>query len=296
MFVDDMSGKTVNILAPSDNYETVTLTNTFLWDPVDDADGYRLQIAEPSFANMTKRLLDTLVENNSFQYTLDYGTYEWRVRPENSASQGDYVVRTITIKIDSLQDLAEQVVVLTFPTNNEPLNTMSITFTWDTITYADDYRFELATPDFSGTVLVSGEVLTNNSYSYTFTDEGTYQWRVKAQNELTNSEYTTYTFLIDTTAPAMPVISSPADEASLMDSTVTMSWTRPADTGSSLFDSLFIYVDSLEVNTIKAVKTTSTGYTMDFYRDSTYYWKVRTFDAAGNSGTYTSLYEFTVKP
>ena len=88
--VADISNESITILAPKDS---VILTNTdvqFNWDKVEEADGYHLQLATPNFENATQILIDSVMVIDStfvgtkFVKTLDYSTYEWRIKAFNS--------------------------------------------------------------------------------------------------------------------------------------------------------------------------------------------------------------------
>jgi len=176
----DLSDKQVVLLSPSDNYQTSTLTQTFWWEYTEGALGYELQIVSPSFANTTQLILNISTDSTRFDYTLNPGSYEWRVRAYNGSSTTAYT--TYSIKIDSTGSVSSQVLVLISPVDNIITNQMSHTFKWDTLYNADDYRFEIASPDFNGTV-VKTEISTGDSATYTFTSEGQYEWRVRGAEQ-----------------------------------------------------------------------------------------------------------------
>jgi len=96
--VEDISDKTVTILAPTNN-TTLTITEVnFSWDMLDDAEQYKLQIATPTFEEATQILLDTIITTTNFNKTLDVGNYEWRIRAENSEYQTSYTTQSFTIE------------------------------------------------------------------------------------------------------------------------------------------------------------------------------------------------------
>lgn len=95
--VEDISDRTVTILAPT-NHAELTITNpTFSWNSVDDADKYKLQIATPSFSEALQIVEDTTLTTLSFTKILEAGDYEWRVRAENSDYETDYTTQQLTI-------------------------------------------------------------------------------------------------------------------------------------------------------------------------------------------------------
>ena len=97
VFEKDISEKEVELIAPADSVETTHATLTFVWEERDGATGYRLVVVSPSFDRIELYVLDTLVEGNQYTYTLEPGRYEWGVRPENTAYEGIYRWRVLTV-------------------------------------------------------------------------------------------------------------------------------------------------------------------------------------------------------
>ena len=97
VFEKDISEKEVELIAPADSVETTHATLTFVWEERDGATGDRLVVVSPSFDRIELYVLDTLVEGNQYTYTLEPGRYEWGVRPENSAYEGIYRWRVLTV-------------------------------------------------------------------------------------------------------------------------------------------------------------------------------------------------------
>ncbi len=95
--VEDISDRTVTILAPTNHAELTGTNPTFSWNSVEDADKYKLQIATPSFSEALQIVEDTTVTTLSFTKILEAGDYEWRVRAENSDYQTNYTTHQLTI-------------------------------------------------------------------------------------------------------------------------------------------------------------------------------------------------------
>ena len=96
--VEDISNKTVIVLAPSDT-STLNITDiNFSWDSVEDAEHYKLQIASPNFESANQIVLDTTITATSFNQTLELGNYEWRIRAENSGFETNYTTQSFTIE------------------------------------------------------------------------------------------------------------------------------------------------------------------------------------------------------
>ncbi len=96
--VEDISERTVTVLAPTDE-SILTITDVnFSWSEVEDSEKYRLQIATPDFETATQIVLDTTIVFTNFTKTLDLGNYEWRIRAENSDYQTAYTTQRFSIE------------------------------------------------------------------------------------------------------------------------------------------------------------------------------------------------------
>lgn len=295
IFEKNMEKETVQLLVPANGEVSYQLTNTFIWEEVDKVEYYNIEIVSPSFDSLSSIILDSNVTSVYFVYTLSPGEYQWRVRAENSSSVSPYTTYSLTIGNDTLEDLSSKNVLILSPSNGLVTNQLSFSFSWYTTPYADDYRLEIATPDFNGTPLISPVITSETSYSYSFSEEGNYQWRVRAQNQLSNSLYTTYSLTIDTTSPHVPTLVTPAANVTLTDSVVTLYWDRGITSGSALYDSVYIYDDTLVYLPVKAVKTQNTSGTHTLNTSEDYFWRVRSFDAAGNKSNYSATRKFSVQ-
>lgn len=97
LFVENISDKSVQILAPSSDTILSEGTINFSWNEVVDAEEYTFQIATPTFDNATQIITDTILISSSFDKELQVGEYEWRVKAKNSQYQTEYSVANFTI-------------------------------------------------------------------------------------------------------------------------------------------------------------------------------------------------------
>ncbi len=81
--VEDISDKTVHILAPTNASVLSIETITFSWETIEEAEIYYIQVATPTFENATQILVDSSLTKTSLIKTLPANSYEWRVRAEN---------------------------------------------------------------------------------------------------------------------------------------------------------------------------------------------------------------------
>jgi predicted secreted protein len=284
----DISSKSVNVNTPANGYQSSSSTITFWWNEVESAFGYKLQVVKPGFASIQTLVLDTSVESDKFTYSFQPGSYEWRIKAVNGSSETEFT--TLAFSIDSTLDLSNQVMSLIAPVNSIMSNSSLQHFQWYTIASAEDYRFEILSS--SGSVIYSNASYPLDSISYTFTTDGNYKWRVRAQNSNSVSAYSEYNLSIDRIAPMASSPSSPAD-ASNVSNPVALSWLSDA---SAIADSLFVNVDSLYTgaNFYKGYLTATT-YTITGTVGQKYFWRLRSKDAAGNWSGYSSSLKFKVQ-
>ncbi|WP_231372829.1 thrombospondin type 3 repeat-containing protein [Aureivirga sp. CE67] len=98
-------------------------------------------------------------------------------------------------------DVNDDIVVTLISPANEGGSSSTTLFTWETVEYADNYVFELAT-DADFTTIVETTTVAATNYTAEDLEQGiTYYWRVKAINECSETEYSTvFTFeVVETT-------------------------------------------------------------------------------------------------
>lgn len=96
--VPDISEQVVTILAPAENSVLMNTNVNFTWNAVEDAENYKLQIAMPSFEASTQIVLDTTISVTNFNKTLETGTYQWRVKAQNSGFETAYTTQSFSIE------------------------------------------------------------------------------------------------------------------------------------------------------------------------------------------------------
>lgn len=293
IFERNLEKDSVTLLSPPDNHQTTVLAHNFKWEEVKGADDYNLQIAVPSFSNLVSFVLDTNITETEFQFVLSTGSYEWQVRAQNNSSMTDYT--TFILTIDSTPDLTNQPMVLISPSDIYATSDTSITFSWYPLSIADYYQFEIYTPDINGTWYIPPAQITDDSVTYTL-GEGFYEWRVRAENDISVSDFSaSRTLIIDLTDPSTPTLQSPSNNDTLTSFPVAFSWGRGATGGSVIKDSLLIYSDTANWAVSKQYYTSDTTQTVDTLGANTYYWHVKSIDAAGNKSNYSTLRKFYVQ-
>jgi uncharacterized protein YegP (UPF0339 family) len=284
LFVDDISDKEVNLIAPTNDAVLFSTGVSFSWDKVENAEKYRLQIAKPNFTSPIQIVVDTLVTKNSFTRQLNIGKYQWRIKAVNSGYETKY--KTQTLEILNNDDFENNTVVLVSPNNNLITKTVAQKLSWQSIIGAIEYQVQIT--DSNNQVIKDGNTSSLN-FDYTFTD-GDYNWKVRASNGSKQTLYTSRAILVDTKAPNTPVLTSPANASTTTNTEINFQFSRTPITGSVEKDSIYVFKDNALTNLqfkdqVKSpyTKTLTTG---------TYYWYAKSFDQAGNTSARSSVFSF----
>lgn len=83
------------------------------------------------------------------------------------------------------------------PSYGATLTSNNVTFWWEYLDNADEYRVQIVQPNFENTItLVLDTLVSENQLNYTL-NTGIYEWRVRGENSAYNSKYATRSFTID---------------------------------------------------------------------------------------------------
>lgn len=302
IFEEDLTDKVVDLIIPTNNDTSYTNNVHFKWNEMEGATAYRLQIVEPSFANINTFILDSAIVAAEFFYPLSPGNYQFQIRGENSAYESEYV-GPYSLYVDSVSDLSSQVVPLISPLDLIYSNADNFTFSWQNVYAAETYEFGLR----SGAAFVSGTVLYNainiygTSYSIPtgfFPTEGAYSWGIKAHNQNSSSGFSDRTIFIDLTLPNNPLAVSPAHGAILAD-TVVLKWNSGADPGtvnSPISAHVEIGSDTLFTTILQTYDVNVDSVQHIFTSPNDYWWRVYLFDEAGNISDFYSEHRKIIIP
>lgn len=289
---DEVPQKELTINSPEDNLVTINNSVLFWWNHVEEADNYHLQIVEGSFSNVSSFVLDTLTTDNRYTYVFSPGTYQWRVRAENSISQSNYITRSI--QIDTTSDLSQITVAILFPKDNTVMGAGTFTYRWSNVLFADSFLLKIKELGGGGNTLRE-LVLTDNEYQLDTSYSGEYEWSVLALNSTSTSQANNSIFEVDITAPLKPTNMAPKDGQNVTNR-FNLSWDSGFDRNPGS-DTVYIYEDVSLVNFVDkhAVSGQSVQKTFsDSLGLDTYYWRVRSVDSLGNIGSYSNLESFTI--
>lgn len=274
----------VIIQAPADNVVLSNYNVTFLWENIDHALQYHLQIVQPTFNSINTILTDTLVSSNKFETILSEGEYQWRIRAENGSSETQYIVHSFSI--DTNKDISNVTMIVTTPTDNFITNNNIVLFQWLEVPYTETYLYTIT--DTNNNVLRTLST-TQNKITDTLS-EGVYYWKIVGKSSSVSTKPSVPRKIeIDQTPPNTPTLSSPSNN-SIIQNPVTFNWS------STMIprDSIIIATDSLFNNiSYRAEVRDSTTITVPL-TPNTYFWRVRSFDIANNLSQYSLSSKFTV--
>jgi hypothetical protein len=289
-----ISKSQIKLEAPADKDTSGSYTINFWWDQVDHALSYHLEIATRTFANPGNLILDTVVSKTRFAFNLSPGNYQWRVIAENGSSQTAYTTpRSLTIVPASLK---QQSVLLSSPANNFLTNQATVVFQWGSIYGATQYNFQIDTNNFTNpATVVSNTVIPGQQINFTFPKAQVYQWRVQAQNDTAQAQWSAVnTVTFNNTPPAQVILTSPTNGQTLSQP-VSLQWkavTNALKYKLYVFksDSTTLYSSSFPL----AVNGTSYSFSQGASGDKIY-WSVSAIDAEGNVGKASLLGNFVLQ-
>lgn len=286
LFVDDISDKEITLITPANNSVLFSTGVSFSWDKIKNADKYHLQIAKPNFTSPVQIVLDTLITATTFTQQLNIGKYEWRVQAVNSAYETAY--KTWSFEILNNDDFQDNTVVLLTPNNNLITKIVAQKLSWQSIIGASEYQLQIYD---SNNAIIKEESTSSTSIDYTFPD-GSFSWKVRASNGSKETLYTTRSILVDTKAPNTAVLSSPLNASSTTATDINFQFSRTAISGSTETDSIYVYNESALTN-LNFKDKASSPYNKTLTK-GTYYWYVKSFDEAGNTGEKSTVFSFTI--
>jgi hypothetical protein len=279
----DITKSQVSINSPEDGAQSVVYNQLFWWNLLDGATQYSIQIATPSFDAVQSIVSDTIIKGDKFYKTLAPGKYQWRIRAENGAYKSNYQTYSLTMNQSALN---LQTVQLSAPANNVYQKTNLFNFAWVAVPGATKYIIQIDTVSMNFTSPLKLDSTSNTTYSYTFSGQGDYKWRVMAKDNSSNQTnwsdiyYTGYS----TTAPAVPIPASPANLSTVTPSTVTFSWN--AVTRAKTY-TLYLYRNNADtaVASTESYSVNSPSKSVSFTgvnSGAIIYWRVSASDIAGN--------------
>jgi hypothetical protein len=177
-------------------------------------------------------------------------------------------------------------VSLSLPTSESTLDTNAPTLVWNSDTNADSYKVQLSIDSFSTTLIDSSltdTTLTTPNLAF----NSTYQWRVKAVNSVSESDWSdVWTFKTRVGDVSTVNLLLPSNGSVLDYLAPIFTWQR--DQNASSYD-LHVSNDNFASTLISETLSDTTFQSTDLENGKTYQWRVRSKNAYGESDwkTYT---------
>lgn len=274
----DISNESITVISPVDNHTDSLQSKSFNWEDLEGSNKYQLQIVSPRFDSIIVNVLDSEMTETTFTKTLTPGKYQWRVRGVNDDFKSLWT--THSLEVTSTAFLNGQTVTWISPSNGTATNDMEVNLSWNQLVSTDSYLIQIYD---SNQALVDYYNATTESYTFSFTKEGSYTISLQAINDISASLKSTISIEIDTTSPGIATLDYPNwDTVKVFPS--TFSWILPADGGSAITEQILVGTDSLLSNVVlDTTITTSSSIQLDTIKGiNTMYWKINRVDAAGN--------------
>lgn len=268
------------ITNPLNNAVGVPLSGNLTWNATDNTLSYDYTLS--ANADFSSPILNGNTTGTSVAYSgLSNGTtYYFRVRGKNAVGDGNYSTASWHTILPT--------VTLSSPSNNSKAQPLTVNFSWNSVTGATSYDFQLSlVPDFSTTVTNINVSTTSTSVTGLshFTN---YYWRVRARNGANYGNYSsTFTFQ---TKLAAPVVTNPLNNATGVPIDGTITWN--ATTGATFYSLQVADNPSFTSPIINQtnISATSLAYTnLNYYTN--YYLRVKAHNPDGESD-YTSTITF----
>jgi hypothetical protein len=269
----DLSDKWVYGITPPDFSVSQLQTQTFKWEKVEGAESYNLQIYKTSidYGTITEFIADTNVRATEYVYALKPGFYKWYIYAQNGGGKSGLSI--FRFQIDSTGDVSTQKVILLYPPDKKVSDSLEQTFRWAPLTTATAYNIQIFTA--TGNTALYSKNVTSTSETYTFTNPGTYKWRVFAMNGTLVSPYTEYTLTIDTAITPIPVIVSPKNDTTLKTQPVALKWNAVKDATEYSFQiTKDIHLPETQMDSVAKTTYNYCNYYSSVL-NTKYYWRVK---------------------
>lgn len=184
----DLSTQQLQLEVPVDNAISTQSTITFRWKSLPFASNYELQIFDSQGLLLNNLPSVDQLTNTQHQISLSPDVYDWRVRAVNDFSKSQFSeMRQLTINPD--EDISNETVNLVHPLAGEIIPKLdNIEFRWEILENADFYTLEIVSPSFSSpSLIIPPKEELNITSIVSLPTQGTYQWRVTAHNENSNT-------------------------------------------------------------------------------------------------------------
>jgi hypothetical protein len=266
------------LTSPADNATGQPISGSLVWGAVTGATSYDLLFStDNTFTDIVP--INVAGTTSNYSGLLTFTPYFWKVRAKSADGDGNYsTAGKFTTSIDKA--------TITNPTNNQKNVAVAGNITWNAVAGADSYRMELAADNAFTNIIASATGILGTSTSYSglinFTDYFVRVFAVYSGGE-TVSDVVTFRTII-----GVPVLTSPADNATAQPLSGTLTW--GAVTGATSYDVLLSTDNTFAGALVNNVAGTTFNYS-GLTNFTSYFWKARAKSADGD-GAYSAARTF----
>jgi hypothetical protein len=296
--IDTTAPGVPTLLLPANGAKTNNNTPAFSWSVVTDPSGvsYIIQIDNNSDFSSPEVNVSGLT---SSAYTtgaaLADGTYYWRVRVVDGAGNSSAwsAVRSLIVDVT-----VPSVPTLLSPADGAKTNDATPTLDWSDVTDPSGvtYSLQVANDSDFTSLKVNASGVGPSTWTTATLAQVTYYWRVRAVDGTGDaSDWSTpWSFTVDTTAPGVPTLVSPAAGAKTNNTTPTLDWSDLTDPSGVTYSLQVATNSSFTTPVVNVSGITVSQYTTPALSAGIYYWHVKTVDGAGNASAWTTGRSFTI--
>ena len=281
------------LIAPPNNATGVSLFPTFDWTDVTGATSYRLQVFQGATTVLDQAGITVSQYTVITAVLLPNTQYYWRVNATGASGTSGWSTQWYFTTGEAIPAAP----TLISPANGSTGITVTPLLDWSDVTGATSYGVQVATNSGFTNIVINVTGLTGSGYvvpSGILTNGVTYYWRANAANSSGSSPWSAqWNFTTVVSPPAAPNLISPANGATGVSTTPTMTWSSVAGaisyhiqiSQSSQFTSL-VYDQAGIVSTSHTIPS---GFLVG---QTQYYWRVSASNAAGE-GPFSTTRNFT---
>ncbi len=282
------------LLLPLNNMFTMNQKPSLDWSDVPYGTQYQLQVA---FTDTFKTDMiwrdETTASSLSTEVNLQKDSkYYWRVRAINAENEPGQWSSTRNFTVDNV---APKIPILDTPEDNK-VNKGTPTYYWTSVSGGAFYQFRYSTT--VEQVLYTSPEVDITSHKPPTQPVGKYLWQVRARDKAGNwSNWSeSRTIVIQAPIPAAPKLTAPANQAEIKDTTPLLDWsTANYATGyeiqiskNSGFSGIIQQqvVNGVTEYIAKPLTYSGTG--------TNYYWRVRSINTYGQTGSWSAFRSFKI--
>jgi CSLREA domain-containing protein len=278
------------LLTPANNATVGDHTPTFTWRAVTGAVSYRIQLSlDPTFTVVLENTAITSLSYTAVGPRLIGDRVYWRVAAiDGAAVEGAFsAARSVVINFVGP--------TLVSPAHNSTTSNATPTFTWNPVANAVFYRLQISTSSTFTTITQDHLILNSTSLTLPVPlTPGRYYWRVAVKDiGSVNGNFSavrSFTFGLNT-----PVLSAPANNATVADTTPTFTWGVVPGTATYRIE-ISITSDFSIISASGLPSTNNFTPSTPLFPSETYYWRVVALDAHGNTSAPSVVRRVNIGP